>query len=230
MPKVVPSQIVEVIDQIFPKAKDQKDSQQDRFPVTRANQNELAAIVDLFEQIPGELIILDQKDYTALRLAVTAIKNTIPAWNLRDYGLNRIHGFGNLNPVTIIRNSLSKCPDEGVLNTVSDLKFISIQELRESLRIDISSANQAFQNGEWKAATVLAGASIHRIDLDGVCHQKFLEFDNLIGIKGLRHDYLLLNSQGGIGFESLQSPLSAALALFSYSSQSLQKSARQYFR
>lgn len=163
MPKVVPSQVVEVIDQVFPNAKNQKDTQQDRFSVSRANQNELAAIVELFDQIPAELIKLDPKDYTALQLAVTAIKNTMPTWIHRDYGLDRIHGYGNLNPVTIIRNALLKCPDEGVSKTVSDLAFISIQELRESLRIDISSANQAFQNGEWKAATVLAGATIEAI-------------------------------------------------------------------
>lgn len=159
----MPSQIVEVIDQIFPRARDQKDTQQDRFSVNRSDQNELAAIVELFDQIPSELILLDQNEYAALQLAVTAIKNTIPSWKLRDYGLDRIHGYGNLNPVTIIRNALSKCPDEGVSSTVSDLAFISNQELREVLRIDISSANQAFQNGEWKAATVLAGATIEAL-------------------------------------------------------------------
>jgi hypothetical protein len=163
MPKVVPSQVVEVIDQVFPDAKDQEDSQQAIFSVGRAYANEVAAIIELVDQIPTELIKLDPKDYTALQLAVTALKNTLPTWNLRDYGLDRIQGHGNLNPVTIIRNALSKCPDEGVSKSISDLTFISIQELRESLRIDISSANQAFQNGEWKAATVLAGATIEAI-------------------------------------------------------------------
>jgi len=163
MPKVVPSQVIEVIDQVFPNAKDQKDSQHGRFSVDRAHQNELAAIVELVDKIPAELIKLDPKDYTSLQLAVTSIKTTLPTWNLRNFGLDRIHGYGNLNPVTIIRNALSKCPDEGVSKSVSDLTFISNQELRESLRIDISSANQAFQNGEWKAATVLAGATIEAI-------------------------------------------------------------------
>lgn len=163
MPKVVPSQVVEVIDQVFPNVKNQKDTQQDRFSVDRAHQNELAAIVELINQIPAELIKLDPKDYTALQLAVTAIRNMLPTWNLRNYGLDRIHGYGNLNPVTLIRNALSKCPDEGVSKTVSDLTFISIPEFRESLRIDVSSANQAFQNGEWKAATVLAGATIEAL-------------------------------------------------------------------
>lgn len=163
MPRVVPSQVVQVIDQVFPNAKNQNDTQQTRFSVGREYQNEVAAIVGLVDQIPSELIKLDPEDYTALQFAVTAIKNTLPAWKLRDYGLDRIRGYGNLNPVTIIRNALSKCPDEGVSKSVSDLIFISDQEFRESLRIDISSANQAFQNGEWKAATVLAGATIEAI-------------------------------------------------------------------
>ena len=163
MPKVVPSQVVEVIDQVFPSAKDQKDSQQGRFSIDRTYQNEVAAIVELVDCIPTELLTLSPKDYTALQLAVTALKNTIPTWQLRNCGLERIHGHGNLNPVTIIRNNLSKCPDEGILKSTSDLAFISVQELRDSLRADISSANQAFQNGEWKAATVLAGATIEAL-------------------------------------------------------------------
>lgn len=163
MPKVVPSQVVEVIDQVFPAAKDQKDSQQGRFSIDRTYQNEVAAIVELIDRIPAELLILDPKDYAVLQMAVTALKNTIPIWQLRNCGLDRIHGHGNLNPVTIIRNALSKCPDEGVSKSTSDLAFIFDKELRDSLRIDISSANQALQNGEWKAATVLAGATIEAV-------------------------------------------------------------------
>ena len=163
MPKVVPSQVVEVIDQVFPPAKDQKDSQQGRFAIDRTYQNEVAAIIELVDRIPTELLTLDPKDYTALQLAVTILKNTIPTWQLRNFKIERIHGHGNLNPVTIIRNTLSKCPDEGILKSTSDLTFISVQELRDSLRADISSANQAFQNGEWKAATVLAGATIEAL-------------------------------------------------------------------
>jgi hypothetical protein len=163
MPKVVPSQVVEVIDKIFPTVKNQKDSQHNSFSIDRAYKNEVAAIVHLVDQIPAELLILDPEDYTALQLAVTAIKTTIDSWQIRDYGLENIHGYGNLNPVTIIRNALSKCPDEGTSKSTSNLTFISDQELRDSLRIDISSANQAFQNGEWKAATVLAGATIEAL-------------------------------------------------------------------
>ncbi len=163
MPKVVPSQVIEVIDQVFSNVKTQQDTQNSRFSLDRGYQNELAAIVELIDRIHSELIKLDAKDYTALQMAVTAIKNTIVTWQTRDYGLERIHGYGNLNPVTIVRNVLLKCSDEGVSKSVSDLTFIHNEELRENLRIDVSSANQAFQNGEWKAATVLAGATIEAI-------------------------------------------------------------------
>jgi len=38
------------------------------------------------------------------------------------------------------------------------LTFIGDEELRESLVLDYNEVNQALHNGEWKAATVLAGA------------------------------------------------------------------------
>ena len=74
MPKVVPSQVVAAIDQVFPNAKDQIDSQQGRFSIDRTYQHEVAAIVELFDQIPAELIKLNPKDHIALQMAVTAAR------------------------------------------------------------------------------------------------------------------------------------------------------------
>jgi hypothetical protein len=37
--------------------------------------------------------------------------------------------------------------------------FISDAALRDSIRIDISTATSSFNNGEWKGATVLAGSA-----------------------------------------------------------------------
>jgi hypothetical protein len=47
--------------------------------------------------------------------------------------------------------------------TTSELKFITDPALRESLQIDISTANSAFSNGEWKASTVLAGSTLEAL-------------------------------------------------------------------
>jgi len=73
MSRIVPSQVVDIIDQIFPAAKYQKS-----FSVTSVHQHELAAIVSLIDQIPSELLMLDPNDYIAFQVAATTIKNTIP--------------------------------------------------------------------------------------------------------------------------------------------------------
>jgi hypothetical protein len=165
MPRVVPSQVVDVIDQVFPNAKDQKDHRDARFSIDKTYQNEMAAIVVLVDQIPSELLRLDPDDYVAFVLAVSAIKQIFHEWKIRNYALEHIHGYGHghLNPVTILRNALVKCPDEGIEPSTSGLDYISDPDFKKNLQIDISSSNQALRNGEWKAATVLAGSVIEAL-------------------------------------------------------------------
>ena len=65
--------------------------------------------------------------------------------------------------VTVIRRVLARCPDEYPPSTTSELEFVKDVELRDSIRRDIGAANRALNNAEWKAATVLAGASIEAL-------------------------------------------------------------------
>jgi len=65
--------------------------------------------------------------------------------------------------VTLIRNSLSECPDESPRAGTADLLFISDADLRGSIRLDISAANTDLLSGEWKGATVLAGAAVEAL-------------------------------------------------------------------
>ncbi len=48
---VVPSQVVELIDQTFPAAKDQSDNKNQRFSADRSHATTIAAIVDLLERV-----------------------------------------------------------------------------------------------------------------------------------------------------------------------------------
>ena len=163
MPRVVPSQIVDIIDQIVPEAKGQIDTQEKRFSIGRDRENSVAAIVDLVDQIPSELLVLPSEQYAMLVASIAALKTVLKTWKLRDYGLDRIPGFGNLNPITHIRNALSSCPDEFPAKDTSELTFISDTNFRKNLEIDISATNKALANGEWKAATVLAGSVIEAL-------------------------------------------------------------------
>jgi hypothetical protein len=163
MPRIVPSQVVEFIDRVFPSAKQQKNTQLGRFSIDKGYQNELAAIIELVEQVPSELIILDTENYIEFLISISAIRNAINGWITGSKALERIKGYGNLNPITLLRNSLSLCPDEGIDPSTSGLDYISDPDFKQNLRIDISASNQALCNGEWKAATVLAGSVIEAL-------------------------------------------------------------------
>lgn len=50
----------------------------------------------------------------------------------------------------------------------AELAFITDSGLRDSIRLDISTATSALHNGQWKAATVLAGAAAEALLLASI--------------------------------------------------------------
>lgn len=163
MPRVVPTQIVEFIDQTIPQAKLQTDSGGKGFLLTRQDQHPCAALINLIDQLPGELLVLPSQHYIELVVSVAAITNSLALWKLSDYALSKITGFGDYNPVSLIRRALLQCPDEFPSKDTAELRFIEDSDLRSNLELDISATNQALSNGEWKAATVLAGSVIEAL-------------------------------------------------------------------
>jgi hypothetical protein len=67
------------------------------------------------------------------------------------------------DPVGRIRAALDQCPDESPAPGTEELRFITDADLRTNLRNDIGAINLALSNGEWKAATVLAGSAIEAL-------------------------------------------------------------------
>jgi hypothetical protein len=63
---------------------------------------------------------------------------------------------------------LAKCPDQSPSPATADLSFIADVALRNNIRTDLSTANSALHNAEWKASTVLAGAVIEALLLWGI--------------------------------------------------------------
>jgi hypothetical protein len=165
MPRVVPSQVVRLVDALFPRAAERDVGRQDAFQLSRDNRSagKLMAIITLVDQIPNELIALDAHWYSALTVAIAEIKYAIDQWQSHDYLLKGISGFDNLNPVTLIHQALDRCPDEYPSPGIAELPFIPDQKLRDSLRLDTSATNSALGNGEWKAATVLAGSVVEAL-------------------------------------------------------------------
>src|SRR5258708_18831547 len=119
-------------------------------------------ILNLLKDVPDELIILTPTDYSELVLAKSTIEEHLAHWRSRgNVGeMALVKGF---DVVTVIRRALAKCPDEFPPSTTTELLFIKDAELRENIRRDLGATERALHNAEWKAATVLAGATIEAL-------------------------------------------------------------------
>ena len=161
MPRIVPSQVVGFIDKVFPFAVEPVK----RVEFDQGHASQLATLIHLVEQIPNEVIVLDPTEYTMYITSLVAIKTSLSMWQgtERRHVLDRTPGLGKMNPVTVVRSSLTKCPDEAIIASTAELPFIRDEDLKEELRKDISAANQALSNAEWKAATILAGATLEAL-------------------------------------------------------------------
>ena len=168
MPRVVPSQIVEFIDDKFPFARSRQ-----QYNVDPQYTDRVTALIRLVEELPDELLIMDSEAYNRFVLGVSTMKSTldredwisrgVAAW-LYDQGLGAA--------ICDLRACLEPLPDEQTPAATAGLPFITDLQLRDSIRADIAFANHAFSGREWKAATVLAGAAAEALLLWAITAKK----------------------------------------------------------
>jgi hypothetical protein len=147
MPRVVPSQVVGLIERLFPPENQHKQG----FSLVREDSGRFMAILELIEKIPQELITIDAPDYTDLIIGITTLRSAISQWQLHTQALRGVPGHGGTSPITLIYRVLLKCPDEFPSSGTAELNFLVPNDLRDNLRLDISAANRALANSEWKA-------------------------------------------------------------------------------
>jgi hypothetical protein len=166
MARPVPSQLRELIARLFPELKTEQDIQGEAGHRQAAA---VGAVLGLLESIPEELIHLSAEDSALYWGNAYALRS---AWEDRNQSSNQVavgrlpyrgHSF-----LFEIDRLLAKCPDEAPTAQTAGLEFILDVQLREVLRTDISSANSALINHEYKAATVLAGSVIEALLLWGL--------------------------------------------------------------
>jgi len=155
---VVPSQVVALIDQAFPDVRTVPNSS-----VYPGDAGALSAIVKLTDEIPEELITISGQDYTDLIHGLAALTQSVIKWNQRGGSDPPTLIGGQKSPLSMVRQMLAKCPDQNPSPATAALAFIADAALRDSIRIDLSTATSAFDNGEWKASTVLAGAVVEAL-------------------------------------------------------------------
>ena len=157
MPRIVPSQLVQVIENYFPQT---KNTPRADFTLDRSHRNECVSIAEALGQVPSELLSPPTMgEYVELISNIAVLNHILESWKTPSVThIDNLSGKGKGNPISIIHDILLKCPDEAVSANAAGLEFIDDMDLRNSLRLDLSSVNSALSNGEWKAATVLAGS------------------------------------------------------------------------
>jgi hypothetical protein len=153
MPRIVPSQVVALIDRTFP------ENNSTTLNVGHLTVAALTGIVRLIDEIPPELLTISGEDYNNLVCGAEGIRASIAFWQQKGAGQIGQHNIQGKNALALIREALAKCPDQTPSPITAELLFITDTSLRDSIRLDISTATSAFHNGEWKAATVLAGTA-----------------------------------------------------------------------
>jgi hypothetical protein len=71
--------------------------------------------------------------------------------------------YGQKSPVYLVREALSKCPDQNPSPQTTALTFIKDKTLGDSIRLDISSATDALHRNDFKGTTVLAGSAMEAL-------------------------------------------------------------------
>src|SRR5688500_18220396 len=112
--------------------------------------------------MPEELMPMDPDRHMDFILGTNAIRHALEVWRSGDQKtiLKPLKRWGGLNAVALVVKALAAAPDEAPAPTTKTLPFISDAADRVALQNDISGVERAIHNGEWKAATVLAGSVI----------------------------------------------------------------------
>ncbi|WP_146867750.1 hypothetical protein [Acetobacter indonesiensis] len=154
MPRVLPSQVIEYLN-IGNRPRNITGAGRTVL-INALTSGYLSGLVRLIQEIPNEYIAISGRDYTNLIFSVESIKNAVEHW--RPGQSMALQPHSGKDVLELIHSALVKCPDAMPSPTTTELPFVDDEEMRKSIRADLSSAASALRNGEWKAATVLAGS------------------------------------------------------------------------
>src|ERR1022692_3824160 len=166
MAHAVPSQVCNFIVKIFPDL-DAEPAEKGQHGNRRAT--DVRAVLDLLGRIPDELIRLSADDDALFWANASALRN---AWEDRvpstNHLLARPLSGAEHTSLFEVKRLLAKCPDEAPAVQTTGLEFLPNDRFRDGLRTDISSANSALLNHEYKAASVLGGSVVEALLLWGL--------------------------------------------------------------
>lgn len=165
MARIVPSTIRKFIEDESALANCANQDPKKQPQLSHLQAFELSALLHLLEAMPEELMPTDPDRHMDVVLGTNAIRHALDVWRSGDQKtiLKPLKRWGGLNAVALVVKALAAAPDEAPAATTKTLPFISDAADRVALQNDISGVERAIHNGEWKAATVLAGSVIEAL-------------------------------------------------------------------
>ena len=157
MLRVMPSQVVKTIETLFPYV-----TRGEKGSLFSENSTKLRGLAELMRGIPSELLVLPPEKYADLIFARSTVEETLDYW-IAHGKWQHLREVNNSDAIAVIRDVLKLCPDEPPPTPDVELAFIPDNNLRENIRRDVSATRRALNNAEWKAATILAGATIEAL-------------------------------------------------------------------
>jgi hypothetical protein len=124
---------------------------------------QIAALLKLVELIPDQLLRCPPPAYGSLIQVVATIQHMVNLCTNVPNGKFPWLLVDRMNVITRLWQILSDCPDDAASEETPKLQFIDSEALRDSVRLDLSASETALNHGEWKAATILAGAVVEAL-------------------------------------------------------------------
>src|SRR5262249_23239512 len=107
-----------------------------------------------------DYLVLDATSYTGLIASVAYLRALPDVFQASRQPVPlQLRGYQR-NPIALIRDAMAACSDQAPTRQTTELPFITDSDLRESIRRDMSTAHRNLADGEYKAATVLAGSAV----------------------------------------------------------------------
>lgn len=184
MARVVPSLAVRTIEAAFPSLADGTSS--DTY-LEQSHAPSVALILDVVDQIPTDLRPTNATDLTTFVAACGAMRGALLSWSGGGHPahaatLRSSPVFGGKHPIAALVLVLRDCPDEAANSEITALAAINDLAAREDIRIDMANAHRALGNGEFKAATVLAGSVIEALLLWRIQQKSDAEIDAALAV------------------------------------------------
>lgn len=151
----VPSDVVAYIETYFPDTK---------IICKNTHATTLSTLLEIIDRIPQNLIRFYGEDRISFLICIERIRVVLALWARGSHS----HSVSTIPPkkqyiIDQLLNLFGRLPDETTTQKNEKLAFITDNELRKSILLDLDTAESSINNNKFKSGTVFSGVVIEAI-------------------------------------------------------------------